>query len=220
MGATGRAGNLGVVMTRSRDLTLCLTASVLLLSGLVGCTGDADPEVDPTPSTSSATETESSPTDDPTDEPTAPAVEPATGPAIRESIVSLRVPEEWVTKGDQLFTDAERAPKNEARLEKEVFGFIDLDIKQTEDSLSLDEAAREAATAFLVEGKRVEESELGGEPAFVFTKSLKAFGSTEFNIGLARGRRLVMLDFSLLGGDQRQRDAVIDSVLASWEWQQ
>ena len=206
--------------TRSRDLTLCLAASALLLAGLVGCTDDADPEVDPTPSTSSATETESSPTDDPTDEPTEPAVEPATGPAIRKAIATLRVPETWVTEGDQLFTDAERAPKNEARLEKEVFGFIDLDVEETEDALSLDGAAREAATESLVEGKRVEDSELGGEPAFVFTKSLPDFGSTEYTIGLARGRRLVLLDFSLIGGDQRQRDAVIDSVLATWEWQQ
>jgi len=207
------------VKTRSRDLTFCLAASALLLTGLVGC-GDDEPGVDPTPSTSSATESESSPTDEPSDEPAEPAVEPATGPVIRESIATLRVPEKWVTQGSQLFTDAEREPKNEALLEKEVFGFIDLDVEETDDALTLEEAAREVAPSMTTEGKRVEDGELGGEPAFVFTKSLKAFGSTEFTIGLARGQRLVLLDFSLLGGDQRQREAVIDSVLATWEWQQ
>lgn len=165
------------MQTRSRNLTFHVAASVVLLTGLAGC-GDDEPVVDPAPSTSSPSET---------------------GSAIRESIATVRMPEKWVSKGDQLFTDAERAPKNEARLEKEVFGFIDFDVEETDDALSLDEAAREAATAYLVEGKRVEDSELGGEPAFVFTKSLPDFGSTEYNIGLARGRDLVLLDFSLIG---------------------
>ena len=186
------------MQTRSRNLTFHVAASVVLLTGLAGC-GDDEPVVDPAPSTSSPSETGSTSTDDPIDEPTEPVVEPATGSAIRESIATVRMPEKWVSKGDQLFTDAERAPKNEARLEKEVFGFIDFDVEETDDALSLDEAAREAATAYLVEGKRVEDSELGGEPAFVFTKSLPDFGSTEYNIGLARGRDLVLLDFSLIG---------------------
>lgn len=66
----------------------------------------------------------------------------------------------------------------------------------------------------------MDDGQLGGEPAFVFAKNLPDFGSTEYTIGPARGRRLVLLDFSLIGGDQRRRDAVIDSVLATWEWQQ
>lgn len=191
----------------------------MLLSGLVGC-GDEEPEVSPTPSTSSVTETESGPTDEPSDEPTEPEVEPATGPMIREQVATVRVPETWVTQGSQLFTDAERAPKNEAMLEKQVFGFIDLDITETDDVLTLDQAARQVAVFTDIEGKRVEDAELGGEPAFVYTKSLNPFGSTEYTIGVAHDQRLVVLDFSLLGGDNRQRQAVIDSVLASWEWQQ
>ncbi len=190
--------------------------SVTLLTALVGCSDDA-PAATPEPSTSSATEAESSPTDDATDEPT---VEPATGPVIREQVASLRVPDKWLTEGSQLFTDAEREPRNEALLEKEVFGFIDLDVDETDRALTLDQAAREAATYATTEGKRVEDRELGGEPAFVFTESLKAFGSTYYTVGLPRDQHLVVLNFSLLGSDQRQRDAVIESVLATWEWRQ
>lgn len=193
---------------------------MLLLAWLAGCGDDDSSVAAPSPSASSDSESGSSPTDEPTAEATKSEVAPATGPVIRKSVATVRVPEKWVTRGSQLFTDAEREPRNEALLEKEVFGFIDLDLYESEGALTLDEAAREVSISTDIEGKRVEDGELGGEPAFVFTKSLDAFGSTEYTIGLARGPRLVVLDFSLLGGDERQREAVIESVLATWEWQQ
>ena len=125
-----------------------------------------------------------------------------------------------MTKGSQLFTDAEREPRNDAALEKGVYGFIELDVDEVDGAMTLDQAAREAATIATTEGKRVEDGELGGEPAFVITRNDNAFGSTDYTIGLARGDRLVVLTFSLLGSGKDDRLALIDSVLASWEWQQ
>lgn len=189
-------------------------ATALLIVTLAGCGDDA-----PAPTRSLST-SGSSPSSETETEPTEPAVEPATGPVIREQVATVRAPEKWITKGSQLFTDAERAPKNEAALEKGVYGFIELDVSETDEALTLDEAAREAATFPTTEGKRVDDSELGGEPAFVITENLNGFGSTDYTIGLARGERLVVLNISLLGSAKAERMAVIDSVVASWEWQQ
>ena len=207
-------GTLTGVKSPSRDVPIRLAAA-LLVATLTGCSDDGDPSADPPTSTSASPSETATAT-----EPAAPAVEPATGPLIREPVASVRAPEGWVTRGSQLFTDAEREPRNDAALEKGVYGFIELDADEVDGAMTLDRAARVAARIATTDGKRVEDSELGGEPAFVFTESLKAFGSTDYTIGLARDQNLVLLNFSLLGADQRQRDAVIESVLATWEWQQ
>ena len=201
-------------MTTSRDLALRLAASATLLTALVGCGEDA-PRADPAPSTSSPTEAEPSPTDEATDEP---AVQPATGPQVQKSVATVRVPETWATKNTPLGADAAREPRGEAALEREVFGLIDLEVYEAEGSPTLDQAAREAATYATTEGKRVEDEELGGEPAFVITDS-SAFGNTEYTTGLARDGAYVWLTFSLLGADKRDRQDLIDSVVATWEWQ-
>jgi hypothetical protein len=208
-------GTLTGVKTPSRDAPIRLAAAALLVAALAGCSDDGGPSADPPTTTpASPDETEVS------TEPPAPTVEPATGPLVREPVATVHVPEGWVTRGSQLFTDAERQPRSDAALEKDVYGLIDLDVDEVDGAMTLDRAAREAATIATTEGKRVADSELGGEPAFVFTTSDNAFGSTDYTTGLARDDRLVVLTFSLLGSDKDDRLALIDSVVASWEWQQ
>lgn len=200
--------------TRSRDVALGLATTTLLLTGLVGCTDDSDPRADPTPSADSPSETDTGPTDEPTE----PAAQPATGPQIRTSVATVRVPEKWATKNTVLDADAAREPTTENALERDVFGLIDVEIYDAEGTPTLDDAAREAASYATTEGQRVEDGELGGEPAFVFTSSLSAFGSTEYTTGLARDGSYVWLTFSLLGSDKGERQDLIDSVVASWQW--
>ena len=188
---------------------------MMMLSGLAGCSDGDDPRADPTPSTSSPSETGSSPTDEPTE----PAVQPATGPEIRDQVATLRAPEKWVTDGAPLGADAGREPRGGAALERDVFGLIELDVDEVDRPLTFEAAAREVASYATTGGERVEDRELGGEPAFAFTKS-SAFGDTVYTIGLARGTTIVTLDFSLLGAEKRDRLDLVESVLASWEWKQ
>ena len=134
-------GTLTVVKTPSRDVPIRLAATALLVATLTGAATTVGSSADRRrrrASTPSPGETESA------TEPTEPAVEPATGPLIRESVASVHVPEGWVTKGGQLFTDAEREPRNDAALAKGVYGFIELDVDEVDGALTLDQAAREA----------------------------------------------------------------------------
>jgi hypothetical protein len=164
-----------------------------MLGGLVGC-ADGEPATGPAPESSSDAETAASATSEPTHEPT----EPASGPEIREPFATLRAPEKWVTENAPLGADAGREPSGGgAALERDVYGFIDVEVDEVDRPLTLEAAAAEAATYVTTEGKRVEDRELGGEPAFVFTQS-SAFGDTLFTIGLPRGERIVTLNFSLL----------------------
>lgn len=204
------------MLTDSRDLVLRLAAATLLLSGLVGCGDDSEPGASPASSPGSPSTSESE--TEPVDEPTEPEVEPAAGPQITESVATVRVPETWSTRNPPL-GDAAREPQGNAQLERDVFGFIALEVYEAEGSPTLDGAAREAATYATTEGRRVADGELGGEPAFVITES-SAFGNTEYTIGTARDGSYVWLNFSLLGSDKPARQSLIDSVLASWEWQQ
>lgn len=205
---------------RSRDFALTLAASTLLLTGLTACSDDPPEPAPPESSSSGDAGEETGPSEsaEPTEstEPAEPTVEPATGPVVSTPAGRLRVPEEWTTKGSQLFTDAERAPERGRDITKDVYGFIDVEA-ETEDSMTLDQAAREVASRATSEGKRVADAELAGEPVFVITESSE-FGNTEYATGAWRDGRLVVIDFSLLGAEEEDRTALIESVLASWEW--
>ena len=159
-------GSLPPVTMRTRDLALTLATSTLLLVGLTGCSDDPPPSPAASPSESSGSAGSAEPSPSESAEPTEPAVEPATGPVVSTPAGSLRVPEKWTTTGSELFTDAERAPDRGRDITKDVYGFIGVDA-ETAESMTLDEAAREAGRMTTTDGKRVADAELDGEPVFV-----------------------------------------------------
>lgn len=209
-------GSLPPVTMRTRDLALTLATSTLLLVGLTGCSDDPPPSPAASPSESSGSAGSAEPSPSESAEPTEPAVEPATGPVVSTPAGSLRVPEKWTTTGSELFTDAERAPDRGRDITKDVYGFIGVDA-ETAESMTLDEAAREAGRMTTTDGKRVADAELDGEPVFVITEST-AFGNTEYTTGAWRDGRLVVIDIALLGAEKKDRTELVESVLASWRW--
>lgn len=193
---------------RSRDITLYLAASVVLLSGLAGCGGEDDPEADPTPSTSSPSETESSPTAEPTE----PEVEPATGPRVVTERFSFRGPEGWVVTGPKLpFVGLERDPGNKIRL-AEPHGIISVTVLPSGRSFTLEQEARRNA-----EGERQADIDLDGERAYHFSESDRL--SSDESFGLWREPfESIQIRFGTFGTTRAEREAMVASVLATWEW--
>lgn len=190
-----------VAQHRRAALTLCgvLTAGLLL-----GCGGGDEPADDPTSTAPSATPTTG---DSPTEEDTA-AVEPASGKTIEGDQFSVTIPRGWQADREQIGVTYAYDPDSTATL---VTGVTAVGEK------SLDEAAALFLSSTSRQGVRhVGDTTLGGEPAF-HLRGKPLSGYTFEAYGLWRNGQLVTLEFDLPGTDEERR-ALMDSVLATWQW--
>ena len=176
-------------------------ASIAVCLALAGCQDSAK---EPT-SRGSATGT-SSPTDEAT---RAPA---ASGPTIKGDTFTVNVPEGW-TKSEDFsndFLDQYSDPAGGGSMEvAEISGEV----------RPLDEVAQDNFSVFSSSGtkrKRVADAEVAGEVAYHFTANA-GFGDADEAYGVVRNGHQVTIGFTLPGTKQERR-AIIDAVLASWEW--
>lgn len=205
------------VNTRSRSLPLRVAGTVLLLAGLAGCGGDAP--ADPPSSSTSPTETGGPTPDDATDEATeepTETVSPATGEVVSYRQFSVTVPAGWKVGRDLLYVRSIDSPPAPQQIRKgEPYGFVTLAVGPA-DRRSLDQLAREAVADG--EGERVEDHELDGETVFHVSRPDQAFETNEV-FGLWRDGEQITISFSMIESTVKKRQAIVESVLATWEWQ-
>lgn len=213
-------GNLTGVTTRSRDLTIRLAAALLLLTGLAGCGDDGVSEADPAPSTGTASGSESStpdePTDGPTDEPS-PTVSPASGDLVKYRQFSLRAPQGWKVGENLLWLRSIESPPGPKQVRAgEPYGSISVSAGPAVER-SLGQLAREKVADY--EGKRVEDTVLDGEIVYHVAKPDPTLQMNEV-YGLWRDGQNIWIRFALSDAPVKQRRALVESVLATWEWRQ
>ena len=176
-------------------------ASIAVCLALAGC---QDSDNEPT-SRGSASGT-SSPTESPTKAPA------ASGPTITGDIFTVNAPEGW-TKSEDFSTDfldqyGDATADNSFAL-AEIKGEV----------RPLDEVAKDNFSLFSPNGtkrKRVAETTVAGAPAYHFTANA-GFGDFDEAYGVVKDGEQVTIAFTLTGTRQ-ERQAIIDSVLASWQW--
>ena len=180
-----------------------VTAIAVCLA-LAGCQDDGK---EPT-SGKSATST-SSPTDEaPTEVPV------ASGPAIKGDSFTVHVPEGWTF--DKTFSTEfidqyiNSAGAGDERL---FVGELSGEVRP------LDAVAKENFATFATTGtqrKRLPDAEIAGQPAYHYTAKA-GLGVVTEELGVVREGQQVSFQISLTGS-KAERQAVIDSILASWEW--
>ena len=176
-------------------------ASIAVCLALAGC---QDSDTEPT-SGDSATGT-SSPTDEATQVPA------ASGPTVEGDTFTVNVPEGW-TKNKDFSNDFLDQYADAA-------GGGSLDIAEiTGEVRALDAVAKDNFSTFSTSGtkrKRAADAEVAGEPAYHFTANA-GFGDVDEAFGVVKDGTQVTIKVTLPGTKQ-ERQAVIDAVLASWEW--
>jgi len=209
-------GNLTGVITPSRDLTIRLAAAALLLTAVAGCSDDGASVADPTPTTSSPSGTDSSAPDEPTDEPS-PSVSPASGDVVKYRQFSFRAPKGWKVGENLLWVRSIESPPGPRQVRVgEPFGFVSVSAGPAIEK-SLDQLAREKVAN--EEGKRVEDADLDGEVVYQVAKPDPTFQTNEV-YGLWRDGQKIWIRFTLSDAPVKKRQALIESVLATWEWRQ
>ena len=177
-------------------------ASIVMCLTLAGCQ-DSDNE----PTSGGSASGTSSPTD------AAPATAPAaSGPTITGDVFTVNAPEGW-EKDPTFSTDfldqySDASGGNSFAL-AEIAGEV----------RPLDAVAKDNFSAFSPNGtkrKRVADTTVAGAPAYHFTAQA-GFGDFDEAYGVVRGGEQVTIAFTLTGTRQ-ERQAIIDSVLASWQW--
>ena len=177
-------------------------ASIVVCLALAGCQDSAG---EPTaggsePGTSSPTE--QTPTE-------APA---ASGPTITGDSFTVNAPEGW-TKSEDFSTDFLDQYSDAAGDGQLALAEIEGEVRP------LDEVAKDNFSLFSPNGtkrKRVADATVAGEPAYHFTADA-GFGDFDEAYGVVKDGQQVTIKFTLAGTRQERR-AVIDAVLASWEW--
>ena len=176
-------------------------ASIVMCLTLAGCQ-DSDDE----PTSRGSASGTSSPTESLTKAPA------ASGPTIKGDIFTVNAPEDW-TKSEDFSTDfldqyGDATGDNSFAL-AEIAGEV----------RPLDAVAKDNFSAFSPNGtkrKRVADTTVAGAPAYHFTAQA-GFGDFDEAYGVVRGGEQVTIAFTLTGTRQ-ERQAIIDSVLASWQW--
>ena len=171
---------------------------------LAGCQDDGEEPRSGTSTTSTSSPSDEAPTE-------APA---AGGPAITGDIFTLHVPEGWTF--DKTFStefiDQYTNPAG-AGNERLFVGELSGEVRP------LDEVAKANFTSFATTGtqrKRVADAEIAGQPAYHYTAKGE-YGVFTEEFGVVREGQQVSFQISL-AGSKAERQAVIDSILASWEW--
>ena len=174
---------------------------------LVACTaltGCQDGEEQSTPEKPSAS------TSAPGDGSTA-AVPKASGPAIKGDVFTVNVPAGW--KKDKAFStdflDQYQAPEGTDAL---YVGEIEGEVRP------LDDVAKDNFDRFATSGKKrkMATGGLAGDPAYHFTAQDGSGNFAEEFLAIHDGSQVTL--GVVLSGTKAERQAVIDSILASWEW--
>ena len=177
-------------------------ASIAVCLALAGCQ-DSDNE----PTSGGSSSGTSSPTDE------APTKAPAaSGPTITGDSFTVNVPEGW-TKSEDFSTEFLDQYSDTAGNGKLALAEIEGEVRP------LDAVAKDNFSLFSPNGtkrKRVEDATVAGEPAYHFTANA-GFGDFDESLGVVKDGKQVTITFTLPGTGQ-ERQAVIDSVLASWQW--
>ena len=189
-------------------------AVALLLVGVMSACGGDEPGNGAEPPSSPSTES-SEPSETPEPSETEPAVEPATGRVYETPQFIMRAPEGWRVEYE--ITDAIEftsgpPPGDGQASEADPFGLVTVETEAESRQLSLDEVAR-GSTEDL---PRLADSELGGEAAYLLASNQAAFSDQE--LGLWYDGVVVRLRFTLGGGAKADRQELVDSVVAAWEW--
>lgn len=192
-----------------------LAVALLLVGATSACGGEepgngAEPS---SPSTESTESSEQSETTEPSE--TEAAVEPASGRVHETAQFTMRAPKGWRVEYE--ITDAIEftsgpPPGDGQASEADPFGLITVETEAESQPLSLDEVARGSTEPL----PRVGDTELGGEAAYLLASNRAAFSDQE--LGLWYDGVVVRLRFTLGGGSKADRQELVDSVVAAWEW--
>jgi hypothetical protein len=134
----------------------------------------------------------------------------ATGPTIKGDVFTVNVPEGWVKNKDYSadFLDQYAPPT----------GFDRMYVGELEGEVRpLDEAAKDNFSGFAPTGTKRKKAtgDLAGDPAYHFTAKLGDQVAEEF-MTIHDGSQVTF--GVILTGSAKDRQAVIDSVLATWRW--
>ena len=191
--------------------TAHLGAALLLAGGLAAC-GDDEPEPDAGPSTT-VPET-SAPTESTEPSESGPAVDPATGEVFEGTSFTVTGPEGWALDAQSSRVGQfDSGPPKGNQLDRRVFGLISVVVSDTTGVTTLDDLAAESVR----EDPRQTDTTVGGEPAYRLANDDQAFNTDE-ELGLVRGEESIVVNVALLGGSEQQRQRLLQSVLASWQW--
>lgn len=187
----------------AQSLMIPLVMGLLLLAG---CEGGEGSEV----SSSAPGAPTTSDTPVPTETSSA-TVEPAAGSPFRTNVVSMRLPEGWkVFQEDSTFwavIDADRRRMSGG------FTMFDGPSLGTTD---LDKLARNAIRSGAAELEREDDLVVAGVEGYVLTGE-DSGGDYVWQYGTVRGGNRVDIDFELALPED-EATALIESVLATWEW--
>ncbi len=199
-----------------RRRTARLAAALLLGSALAGC-GDgtaAEPDAQATDGTS--VDVESGPAE-PSESasPSESAGPSAAGETFDAGQFTVNVPVGWrmkvVTERTVRFSSGR--PKNTSALYKRPHGLVFVDVTDVSGDPTLDQLAEESVRS----EPRRPDATIDGEQAYHLANRDQGF-ETQEQLGLWRQGQQIRIDFSLIGGSKRQRQALVRSVLASWQW--
>lgn len=183
-------------------------AGLLALLLLTGCAGEPAATPDPAASSSPAP-SESEPSPDDEDASSAPAVEPASGEAMVTDTAYVRAPRGWRIEEFGFGILDALEPRGE--------GLITLVDMGTVTSRNPRELARNGLRTFEGKPDVDYDAELAGAPAYLATG--RGLSGVAVEYGALRGGRAVLLRFSFEGSPPvRQRQSLIDAVLASFTW--
>lgn len=176
-------------------------AAVVACLALSGCQDDGkDPGKDASGSSTSSP-SEKTPTE-------APA---AAGPVIKGDTFTVNVPEGWTKDKDFStdFLDQYAAPEGMDAL---YVGEIEGEVRP------LDDVAKDNFDRFATSGKKrkMATGDLAGDPAYHFTAQDGSGNFAEEFLAIHDGSQVTL--GVVLSGTKAERQAVIDSILASWEW--
>ena len=188
-----------------------LGAALMLSGGLAAC-GDDEPG--PGASPSSTETSESVPTESPEPSETEPAVAPATGEVFEGTSFTVTGPEGWALDAQSSRVGQYNSgPPKGNQLDRRAFGLISVVVSEATGEATLDDLAAESVR----EDPRQPDTTVGGEPAYHLANDDQVFNTDE-EFGLVRDGESIVVNVGLLGGTEKQRQKLVQSVLASWQW--
>ncbi len=196
-----------------------VAAALLLGSALAGC-GDGtaqEPDPEPTGGTSGDVESEQAePSESAGSSESSESSDPAAaGETFDAGQFTVNGPEGWrmkvITERTVRFSSGQ--PKSNSALYKKPHGLVFVDVTDVSGEPTLDQLAEESVRS----EPRLPDATIDGEPAYHLANRDQGF-ETQEQLGLWREGQQIRIDFSLIGGSKRQRQALIQSVLASWQW--
>ena len=192
--------------------TAHLGAALLLVGGLAAC-GDDEPDPDARPSStepSGSTGLTESP--EPTE--TEPAVDSATGEAFTGTSFTVTGPEGWALDArSPRVAQFDSGPPKGDQLDRRAFGLISVVVSDATGGTTLDDLASESVR----EEPRQPDTTVGGEPAYHLANDDQVFNTDE-EFGVVRDGESIIVNVGLLGGTEKQRQRLLASVLATWQW--